>query len=229
MKQENCAAGRGRNGLGTVRRCVTVVAAAAVALLAFTAVASSATSAACSFCGKNLIKNAGADAGHGVNAAGARGAVPGWTLTAGQFGAAAWNGFGVGWFSPRSKGPKDRGKNYFFGGTTPEATTAHASVGTQTISLPASAAGHHAVLSGWLGNYSSDTTQVRAQFMDASGKVLSAIRIGPDTTIGGADMAFRTRKGVVPGGAKQVEVVITFTDHANYNLAGADSLSLVLS
>ncbi len=42
-------------------------------------------------------------------------------------------------------------------------------------------------------------------------------------------MAFRTRKGVVPGGAKQVEVVITFTDHANYNLAGADSLSLVLS
>ena len=71
----------------------------------------------------------------------------------GQFGAAAYTGFGVGWFSASSKGPVDKGKNYFFGGTTTAATSAKASIGSQTIKLPASAAGHKATLSGWLGNY----------------------------------------------------------------------------
>ncbi len=65
--------------------------------------------------------------------------------------------------------------------------------------------------------------------MDASGKVLSAIRIGPDTTIGGGDMASRTRHAAVPAGTTGVTIVVTFTDHANYNLAGADDLSLVLT
>ena len=189
----------------------------------------SAGSAGCSFCGKNLIKNPGAEAGRGQNAPGETGSVPGWTKTAGDFGAAAYTGFGVGWFSAGSQGPKNRGKNYFFGGTTTAATTAHASIGTQTIKLPATAAGHKATLSGWLGNYSSNTAQVRATFMDSSGKVLSAVRIGPDTTIGGTNMALRTRSGKVPKHAVSVSVVITFTDHANYNLAGADDLSLVLS
>ena len=146
--------------------------AAVVALaLALTAVATSAPSAACSFCGKNLIKNPGAEGGRGQNAAGEVGAVPRWTNTAGQFGAAAYTGFGVGWFSANSKGPKNRGKNYFFGGTTPAATGAHATIGSQTIKLPAAAVGHKATLSGWLGNYGTNTTQVRAEFTDAAGKV----------------------------------------------------------
>ena len=199
----------------------------AAALTVATA-ASSQPSAKCTFCGKNLIKNPGAEAGLGQTAAGAFGSVPSWTITAGQFGAAAYTGFGVGWFSATSKGPKGKGKNYFFGGTTPAATTAHASIGTQTIKLPAGAAGHQATLSGWLGNYGTNTAQVRAEFMNASGKLLSMIRIGPDSTIGGTDMAFRTRHGKVPGGAVGVTIVVTFTDHANYSLAGADNLSLML-
>lgn len=211
------------------RKATILFALAVTAALTLTAVASSARSATCTSCGKNLIKNPGAEAGRGQNAAGEVGNVPGWTSTAGQFGAAAYTGFGVGWFSASSKGPSRKGKNYFFGGTTPAATSAHASVGTQTIKLPATAAGHKAILSGWLGNYGMDTAQVRAEFMNPSGKVLSAIRIGPDTTIGGADMALRTRKGTVPTGTTSVTIVITFTDHANYNLAGADDLSLQIS
>jgi hypothetical protein len=190
----------------------------------------SASSAACSFCGKNLIMNPGAEAGRGVTTVGAYGAVPHWVNTAGQFSAAAWNTFPNGWFSARSKGPKVRGRNYFFGGTTTAATGVKATIGTQTIKLPAGATGHKATLSGWLGNYSSNTTQVRAQFTDASGKTLTALRIGPDTTIAGSDMAFRTRTATVPAGSATVVVVVTFTNpHANYNLAGADDLSLVLS
>jgi hypothetical protein len=211
-----------------VRAAAGIAAALATALVC-AALASPASPAACPFCGKNLIRNPGAEAGKGQNEPGEVGAVPGWTNTAGQFGAAAYSGFGTGWFSTASKGPKNKGKNYFFGGTTTEATSAKASIGTQKIALPAAAAGHRATLSGWLGNYSSNRSQVRAEFVDSSGKVLAAIRIGPDTTIGGTDMALRTRSGTVPKGTKGVDVVVTFTDHANYNLAGADNLSLVIS
>ncbi len=209
------------------RALALAVVAALVPVLA--AATSAASVKGCSICGKNLIKNPGAEAGRGQNETGEVGAVPGWTSTSGQFGAAAYSGFGVGWFSTTSKGPANRGKNYFFGGTTPAATGAKASIGTQTIKLPAAAAGHKATLSGWLGNYSSNTASVRAQFANAAGKVLGAIRIGPDTTIGGTDMQLRTRHATVPRGSVSVTIVITFTDHANYNLAGADNLSLVLS
>ena len=214
------------------RQARTPVLLAVMAMLAALTVAaagSAAPAARCSFCGKNLVRNPGAELGKGLTAPGANGAVPGWTNAAGQFGAAAYKGFGVGWFSVTSMGPKDRGKNYFFGGTTTAATTAKASIGTQTIKLPAGAARHKATLGGWLGNYSSNTASVRAAFTNKSGKTLAGIRIGPDTTIGGQDMAFRSRTGTVPAGAVSVTVTITFTDHANYNLAGADDISLVLT
>jgi hypothetical protein len=214
---------------GQLARTSALLAATALAALAVVATGSAARAASCSFCGKNLLLNSGAESGKGLTAAGANGAVPHWTSTQGQFGAAAYTGFGVGWFSATSKGPADKGKNYFFGGTTPAATGAKASIGSQTIKLPARASGHKATLSGWLGNYGSNTASVRATFTDAAGKTLTGIRIGPDSTLGGGDMGPRTRTGTVPAGARGVTVTITFTDHANYNLAGADDVSLVLA
>ena len=204
--------------------------AATVAAVAATSMLSTATAAkGCPVCGKNLIKNPGADAGLGVTAVGASGLVPGWTIVSGQFGAASYT-FPNGWFSVRSKGPAKRGKNYFFGGTTTEAVQAEASTGTQTIALPASAVGRKATLSGWLGNYVENRSQVRAQFMDASGAVLSTVRIGPAVTIAGTDMGLRTRNGKVPAGTKQVMVSVIFSGGgAAYKLAGADGLSLVLT
>jgi hypothetical protein len=197
------------------------------AMLATTA--SAAPAAKCGMCGKNLIKNPGAEAGTGITAVGAFGAVPGWTNEAGQFGAASYT-FPNGWFSKTTKGPPKRGKNYFYGGTTTEATTAKATIGKQTIKLPAAAAGHKVTLGGWLGNYGKNTAQVRAEFANAGGAVLAGLRIGNDTTISGTDMAFRSRKGTVPRGATQVTIVVTFGNStAAYKLAGADELSLVLS
>ena len=207
---------------------VIVTLAATAAALALVG-AGSASTTACSFCGKNLIKNPGAEAGVGQNNAGESGNVPGWTSTAGQFGAAAYTGFGVGWFSAKSKGPKTRGKNYFFGGTTTEAVTAKASIGKQVIALPGSAVGRKATLSGWIGNYGDNRTQVRAEFMDASGAVLSTVRIGPAVTIAGTDMGSRSRSGKVPAKTTQVTISVIFTGGNNYKLAGADSLSLVLT
>jgi hypothetical protein len=194
------------------------------------AVAMTATAAGgCPVCGKNLIKNPGADAGLGVTAVNAKGAVPGWTIAAGQFGAASYT-FPNGWFSARSKGPAKRGKNYFFGGTTTDAVVAPASIGKQVIALPASAVGRKATLSGWIGNYGDNRTQVRAEFMDAAGAVLSTVRIGPAVTIAGTDMASRSRSGKVPAKTTQVTISVIFSGGgANYKLAGADSLSLVLT
>lgn len=201
----------------------------AIGVVALAVSMTAAAAGGCPVCGKNLIKNPGADAGLGVTAVGASGLVPRWTIAAGQFGAASYT-FPNGWFSARSKGPAKRGKNYFFGGTTTEGVTAPASIGTQTIALPASAVGRKATLSGWLGNYGENRTQVRAQFMDASGAVLSTVRIGPAVTISGTDMALRTRNGKVPAKTTQVMVSVIFSGGgANYKLAGADSLSLVLS
>jgi hypothetical protein len=199
----------------------------AVAAMALSLTATAAKG--CPVCGKNLIKNPGADAGLGVTAVGASGLVLGWTIAAGQFGAASYT-FPNGWFSARSKGPAKRGKNYFFGGTTTEAVTAPASIGTQTIALPASAVGRKATLSGWLGNYVQNRSQVRAQFQDASGATLSTVRIGPAVTIAGTDMALRSRFGKVPAKTTQVTITVIFSGGgAAYKLAGADSLSLVLS
>jgi hypothetical protein len=184
-----------------------------------TTTATAAPAAKCGMCGKNLIKNPGADGGLGIMAVDASGAVPGWTNVAGEFGAASY-AFPNGWFSKTSKGSPKRGKNYFFGGTTTEAVSAKATIGTQTIKLPAGAAGHKVTLGGWLGNYGSgptgNMTQVRADFANAGGTVLARLRIGNDTTISGTDMAFRSRKGTVPRGASQVTIVMTFAGGNNY-------------
>jgi hypothetical protein len=194
----------------------------------FAAATATAGTAACAVCGKNLIKNPGAEAGLGIMAVDASGAVPGWTNVAGEFGAASY-AFPNGWFSARSTGAKNRGKNYFFGGTTRASVEAQATIGKQTVTLPAAAVGRTATLSGWLGNYGKNTAQVRAQFEDAAGKLLSAVRIGPDTTIAGTNMTSRSRSAKVPAGAKQVTIVVTFAGGGvNYKLAGADALSLIL-
>jgi hypothetical protein len=216
------------------RRTTLTVGALTLLLSALLAIGSSPGSAAtCLVCGKNLIKNSGAEAGAGIMAVGAYGAVPGWTNVAGQFGAASY-AFPNGWFSKSSKGSPTRGKNYFFGGTSEAAVAATATIGKQTIKLPAAAAGRKVTLSAWLGNYgvppALNIVQVRAEFADEAGAVLARLRIGQDTTISGTDMQFRSRKGTVPRAAKQVTIVVTFGGGgANYKLAGADDLKLVLS
>ena len=210
-------------------RKLLLVAASVTAVAATSMLSTAAAAKGCPVCGRNLIKNPGAELGRGVTAVGAFGAVPGWTIAGGQFGAASYT-FPNGWFSAKTKGPATRGKNYFFGGTTTEAVQASASIGTQTIALPASAVGRKATLSGWLGNYVENRSQVRAQFMDASGALLSTVRIGPAVTIAGTDMGLRSRNGKVPTGTTQVMISVIFSGGgAAYKLAGADSLSLVLS
>jgi hypothetical protein len=214
--------------IGALRAASLVAIGGAIGLLALALAMTASAAGPCGICGKNLIKNPGAELGRGVMAVDTKGAVPGWTNAAGQFGAASY-AFDFGWFSVKSKGPAKRGKNYFFGGVTREAVDAPASVGKQTIALPAAAVGRKATLSGWLGNYGDNRSQVRAEFMDAAGTVLSTVRIGPSVAIGSIDMGFRTRTGKVPPKTKQVTIVITFAGGSLYKLAAVDEVSLVLT
>ena len=110
----------------------------------------SAATTACAVCGKNLIKNPGAEGGLGIMSVGASGAVPGWTTVSGEFGAASYT-FPNGWFSQRTKGPNDQGQELLLRRHRHEDDDAAATIGKQTIVLPAAAAGKKATLSGWLG------------------------------------------------------------------------------
>ena len=168
------AARAGRTGASALLCAVT-----ALAALVLASAVSAAPAAGCSFCGKNLVLNPGAESGKGLTATGANGAVPHWTNTQGQFGAAAYSGFGRRLVLGQLEGARGQGQNYFFGGTTTAATSAKASIGSQTIKLPAGSVGHKATLSGWLGNYGSNTASVRATFTDASGKTLTGSGSGP--------------------------------------------------
>ena len=135
--------------------------------------ASAAPGAACGICGKNLIKNPGADLGAGITAVDAFGAVPGWTNEAGQFGAASYT-FPNGWFSSGRRAPKTGARTTSSAERHRAAVEVPATIGKQTIKLPAAAAGRKATLSGWLGNYGKNYAQVRAQFEDASGSALGS-------------------------------------------------------
>ncbi len=198
----------------------------AAVMLATTAAA--APGQKCSACGKNLIRNPGAESGAGITAVGAFGAVPGWTNTAGQFGAASY-AFPNGWFSATSKGSPKRGKNYFFGGTTTEAVQAKASIGTQAIKLPAAAAGRKATLSGWLGNYDEEhlagARGVRGRRRQGAGEAQDRPR--HDDLRHGHGPSQQDRDGSTRRDAGDRRRDLHQSNQ--YNLAGADDLSLVLS
>ena len=67
----------GTNALG--RAAITLAGVIVLAAAALASVAAAAPGATCGICGKNLIKNPSAEAGAGITAVGAFGAVPGWT------------------------------------------------------------------------------------------------------------------------------------------------------
>ena len=208
-----------------------LVALAAAALpVADAGPALAAPAATCSACGRNLILNPGAEAGPGTNSDSVV-KVPDWKGTGGFTAAQyAWSG---GDLSPTTPGPKNRGKNYFYGG--PDAAT---SIGTQVIAIPAGAVSSGKIdflLSGWLGGYSSqgDNAALTVAFLNSTGSALAASKIGPVTEAqrdGNSELLYRQYKGVVPATTTRVSIrlVILRTDGSD-NDGMADNLGLVFS
>ena len=188
---------------------------AGVAVLVAASVAAAAPAATCGICGKNLIKNPGAEAGRGRSPRSVRtGWFPAGRTTAGQFGAASYT-FPNGWFSKLSKGSPKRGQELLLRWHDDRGHVRQGN-GRHADDQASGGRGRTQGDARWLARGTTaaaptgNMTQVRADFADASGTVLARLRIGNDTTISGTDMAFRSRKGKVPAGATQVTIVVTF-------------------
>jgi hypothetical protein len=215
------------------RRLLLVTAATATVAAIIPAVAASASQNrpdACPSCGHNLIANAGAESGKGTMDDSIV-KVPGWKQTGG-FTAASYN-WTSGDLSKKSKGPKKRGKNYFYGG--PE----HArSTGTEVVAIAAggvSGGKVHYALSGWIGGYDgqNDHAVLTVTFENSSGKALASASIGPVTEAqrkGVSELLLRSTSGVVPKATREVAIELVMTrDSGSDNDGMADNLSLKFS
>jgi hypothetical protein len=189
-----------------------------------------ASATVCSACGHNLIANAGAEAGKGANGD-VRVKVPDWKQTKG-FTATLYSWAG-GDLSSTTPGPKNRGKNYFYGGPSNAKDT-----GTQERTVAASGIKTgkvHFTLSGWLGGFASqgDHAILKVSFETAKSKVLSTAAIGPVTEAqrhGLSELLFRSKSGMVPAGTRKLVIRLTMVrDEGSDNDGLADNLSLVFS
>jgi hypothetical protein len=214
-------------------RFVLITAAAALTagiVPAVAASASPATSNPCPSCGHNLIVNPGAEKGKGANGD-IKVKTPGWKQTKNFTEVLyTWSGGDVG---PSSKGPKQRGKNYFYGGPDSAKST-----GTQLIKITAKGVGSgtvHYALSGWLGGFSSqgDNATLVVTFKNSKGKVVGTAQIGPVTAAQRKDVSellLRKTSGVVPASTRNVQVQLIMKRTAGSDNDGlADNLSLVFT
>ena len=185
-----------------------------IAATAMLVVALTAAAAGRAVCGKNLIKNPGADA-RARRECGQR--VRRRSRVDGRGGPVRRRFVHVPERSVlgEAKGPAKRGKNYFFGGATTEAVTAggeHRNANDRAARSPPS--GKKATLSGWIGNHGENRSQVRAQFMDASGSgaVDRQDRPGGDDRRQGHGVRTPERQGAC--GATQVMISVIFSGGA---------------
>jgi len=185
----------------------------------------------CQVCGHNLISNPGAEDGQGSNEDSVIKVIPGWAHRGGFTVALyTWSGGDI---SPTTPGPKNRGKNYFYGGPDSARST-----GTQLIKIPVNevpAAGLQYVLSGWLGGYDGqgDDATLYASFKNAAGVTLSSAHIGPVTEAqrdSVSELLHKAVTGEFPPSTRTVQVELVFVrDSGSDNDGMADNLSLVLS
>jgi hypothetical protein len=212
-------------------RSLLLVAAATMAGIAVSGPAAAGAtqigSSPCPACGHNLIANPGAEKGKGANSD-TKVKVPGWHQK-GSFTAVLYT-WSAGDLTPTSPGPKDRGKNYFYGG--PDAAK---STGTQTVKVAAAgikSGKARYTLSGWLGGYDSqgDYAVLTVTFENAGGKALGTAKIGPVTEAqrkGVSELLSRTRSGAVPAGTRLVQVkLVMIREDGSDNDGLADDLSL---
>lgn len=206
-----------------------VVVSAVVGVVVPVALGSSVSSTAA-----NTIKNGGAELG--VAATDASTTVPtirAWTKTGGftTVSYAAGGGFPDATVSTAIKG----GKNFFAGGPANPNSGA-----TQVVPVTARAGLIDkgkivAVLSGYLGGYSTqrDSLTVVASFFDAAGLKLGSLRIGPVTPAQRKNlttMIVRSATKVVPAKTRKVEVRVSATGKdGDYNDGYADNLSLTFA
>ena len=183
----------------------------------------------------NLIRNPGAEGGEASPNGDTAVAIPGWTTTSAFTAVPYGGGDGLFTFPPGSEGQRiGGGKNFFAGGFRAGTSTA-----TQTVEVSAAApfVDQHLVassLSGWLGGFLSepDPGTVEADFLSATGAVLSNLKIGPVTPEErNRDLKFvqKTASDDVPTGTRTVRItMIAVQAEGSYDDAYFDNLLFAL-
>src|SRR5215475_3027479 len=182
--------------------------------------------------GTNLLVNPNAEAGICTTSGYDAMTVPGWTVTQGAPDSVCYGS--VGFANANVAGPANRGRAFFSGGATGDATM------TQTLSLVSASAriDRGAVqyyLGGWLGGWAgqNDRSTVTVTFVDGHGARLGGDVLDPVTNSDRGSVTslvdHRT-SGWVPSRTRAVIVSLTFTWTAGDTTDGyADDLSLSLS
>jgi len=182
--------------------------------------------------GKNLIRNAGAEAGEASQSGFDVVPIPKWTssdnFTAVVYGAS-------GFPTQTDPGPKKRGLNFFSGGPDTPSSSAQQTINVGALAADIDAGTVKYALSAFLGGFDGqdDAASLEAVFTDGPGTVLKSVTlVGPSAADRGNVTALlkRSGKGKVPVGTRKVQVELTMTRAAgSYNDGYADALSLVLN
>lgn len=183
--------------------------------------------------GKNLISNGDAESGPGTDGATRATSIPGWT-TSGTFNVVAYN-------SPNefpgdsTPGPNNRGKNFFFGGSEGDHSSATQIIDLTNASPIFATRQISYTFSAWLGGTSgqNDHVELSAQFLGAGDAVLATAtlpKILDSDRQGETELLFVKTSDLVPAGTTKIKIVMNMirTDGSD-NDAYADNLSLTLN
>lgn len=178
--------------------------------------------------GRNLVVNGDAETGAGTADGTPATSIPGWTISGAPSVLLYSN---AGRLSNSNLGPANRGKNYFAG-----TTTAQASI-TQKIDLTAAASGIDAGnvsfdASGYVGGSEGDNSQMVVTLQSASGATTLTFTLGPlsSTDQGAAGLYLRRKIGQVPAGTRSAVIEVDMIRSSGSNNDGcADNISFLLT
>lgn len=201
--------------------------------------------------GQNLIVNGDAEQGQGDAIGNAVGAdipfIPGWipsdSFSVLQYGATGFeftNALGnivavSGLPDANNLGPSVRGKNLFFGGANRGSSSASQLIDIADLASIIDVGQGAYDLSAWLGGYGTDLDNVAfsLNFLNQDGQSLNTTLITsptPDERNNTTGLLFKSTKGFVPVGARQINVALDMNYvRGRVNDGYADNLSLIIT
>lgn len=181
----------------------------------------------------NIIVNGNAEASAGAANFGQVMAPSGWQVTGG-FSAVQYAAGAAIDLNPADALALGGGSNYFAGGPNNGLSTARQRIDISDLAFDIDAGSLTAAFSALIGGWSSqgDNIVITATFLDALLGDLATLTLGPVTPGdrgNDSQLLARTTNGLVPQGARFIDVLMTATRlEGSYNDGYADNLSLVL-
>lgn len=177
--------------------------------------------------GTNLVVNGDAESSPGTTSSNPPASIPGWTIS-GSPNVILYTASDR--MSNGTIGPANRGKNYFAGSNTAQATlkqkidvsAAASAIDAGTVSYDAS---------GYIGIISGDVSSMIVTLQNASGGTLTTFTLGPLTSddVNSSGLYLRRKIGPVPAGTRSVTVEVDLTRSSGSNSdACADNISFIL-